>query len=353
MGREPRKPSVAYLEQVLGVLPMVIAAIDDAGRIIWANAPTSRIAPLLLETRSIREALAGIAHEQKLDRLLIRHEVITCPGRTGGPDLHWMVWTEPLAGGEWVLMVWEADWSEEMNERRTAFTMAASHELRTPLTALLGFAEILEMDTDNLKPAQIEAVQMISETALHLTKLVDDVFELTSNSFGELRLNLERVDLGEIARVLVEAHLQEAANRGDTLTLEVQEDIPPVDADPARVRQMFANLVRNAMVHNPSGTRIVMKLWTDDDAVAVSVSDDGRGLPFSNPKQALSSFSQGDGGSGDRTGAGIGLTIAKRLIELHRGSIEVQSTFGEGSTFTLRFPIDRAKAISPGEPGPA
>lgn len=348
-----KQASAEYLNRVLGILPMVVAAVDEEGGIIWANEPTARIAPVLLEGDSIREALADLAHEQKIDRLLIRHEVITCPGWPGGPDLHWMVWTEPLTEGEWLLMVWEADWSEEMNERRTAFTMGASHELRTPLTALLGFAEVLELDTENLRPVQIEAVRTIAETARHLAKLVEDIFELTANSFGELRLQLEQIDLGQVACPAVETLTPEVERLGGTLALEIEPDLPAIEADPARVRQMLANLIRNAATHNPSGTRIDVKLRRRGDQIGVLVTDDGEGLPFDDPEEAFSSFQRGGATRGDRAGAGIGLTITKRLIELHRGSIEVRSEAGAGTTFTLWFPVDRASAITPGQPGPA
>lgn len=344
--------SSGFLSRVFDVLPIGFAVIDDRSRIIWMNGPCAEMVPSMLAHETLRDALVELTHEQKRDRLLLRHEVITCPGKPGGPELHWMVWTDPVAEGEWVLMVWEADWSEEMTERRTAFTMAASHELRTPLTALIGFAELLEMDDGNLRPDQTEAVRMVAETAGHLAKLVEDIFELTANSFGELRLQLERVDLGQIAHQTVEALTPEIEGSGDTLTLEVEADLPPIEADPARVRQMLGNLVRNAATHNPAGTAIEVKVRRAGSEIGVLVADDGEGLPFENVQQAFASFQRGTR-RGDRTGAGIGLTITKRLIELHRGSIDVQSSPGNGAVFTLWFPVDRLAAIAPGEPGPA
>lgn len=332
---------------------MAIVLIDGQSRILWRNPAADTIAPGLTGSETLRDALSGMAHEQKLDRLLLRHEIITCPGQPGGPDFHWRVLEEPLAEQEWVLMAWETDWSEGMNDRRTAFTMAASHELRTPLTALLGFAELLQVDDDNLRPDQIEAVRTIAETSGHLAKLVEDIFELTANSFGELRLQLERVDLGLLVQSSVETLMPEIESRGDVLAVEIEPDLPQIDADPARVRQMLGNLVRNAASHNPPGTRITVEVRRAGPLIGVLVADDGVGLPFSNPQDAFSSFQRGGATPGDRGGAGIGLTITKRLIELHRGSIEVQSKPGSGTAFALWFPVDRTSAVTPGKPGPA
>lgn len=353
---QPRADDIPgdQIRRILDLLPMAVLVIDAESRILRANERTGDFAPLLLGSGTVREGLAGLAHEQKLDRLLLRHEIITCPGEPGGPNLYWRVWEEPLAEGRWVLFIWENDWTDAMHDRRAAFTMAASHELRTPLAALIGFAELLEMeDTSNLRPQQLEAVRTIAETANHLSKLVEDIFELTANSFGELRLQLERVDAGELVRSTVDALRPEVENRGATLSLEAEPDLPEIEVDPARVRQMLGNLIRNAAVHNGEGTSISVELWSTGTTIGVLVADDGDGLPFADPESAFSSFQRGGSSRGDRAGSGIGLTITKRLIELHRGTIEVRSETGAGTAFTLWFPVDRASAITPGTPGPA
>jgi two-component system sensor histidine kinase ResE len=233
--------------------------------------------------------------------------------------------------------------------------MAASHELRSPLTTLQGFAELLNLDPSNLTPEQAEAAEIIERTSRHLTVLVQDVFDLSRNSFGELRLNICTVDLRDVLESVVAQISAVTSERGQTLTCTLDPDLPVIKGDEARTTQMISNLVNNASVHNPEGTAIVVKAGIQGDHVAVSVSDDGRGLPFDDPDDAFRSFRRGPGATaGDRTGSGIGLSLTKRLIQLHRGDITVESRPGEGSTFTLLFPIDRESeaAHAPGEPGP-
>jgi signal transduction histidine kinase len=264
-----------------------------------------------------------------------------------------MIWGERNPRGEIVMTFWETDWNEVLNERRAAFTMAASHEMRDPLTTLRGFSEILNMDTSNLTPDQAEAAAIIESTARHLTVLVDDVFDLSRNSFGELRLNLGVVDLAETVDSVVSTLRPRIEDREQILHCEMEAGLPEIVADAARATQMVSNLISNASIHNPRGTVIEVKVSTVDDRIAVAVADDGNGLPFERPEEAFHSFRRGHAATaGDRTGSGIGLAITKRLIQLHRGEVTVQSRRGAGSCFTLLFPVDRETALRPDRPGP-
>ncbi len=334
-------------------LPSSVLALDADGIIEYRNATTVDMVPTLTVGSPLREVLAGLTHEEKIDRLLIRREITTFRGRPDGPELHWIVWDGVEKDGRLVLTVWDTDWNDAMNERRAAFMMAASHELRSPLTALQGFAELLNMDTSNLSPEQVEAAEIIERTARHLTVLVQDVFDLSRNSFGELRLNLCDVDLGGVLEPLVTSASAVTEERGQTLTCEVEPGLPVIRADEARTIQMISNLVNNASFHNPAGTSIRVRAGVEGEHVTVEVSDDGDGLPFDDPDEAFRSFRRGAGvTAGDRTGSGIGLSVTKRLIQLHRGDIRVESDPGNGTSFTLLFPIDRENALTPGEPGP-
>ncbi len=109
----------------------------------------------------------------------------------GLPLLEWLVADHELEGGDLILMAWDPHITDEMVERRAAFSMAAAHELRSPLTALIGFAEMLDIENENLTPTQVEAAATIRINAYYLENLVNDILDLTSNSFGELRLELE------------------------------------------------------------------------------------------------------------------------------------------------------------------
>lgn len=341
------------LRHTLEAMPSSVVTVDAAGRVNYRNTSAATTLPTLVVGSDFRETLEQIVHPEKVDRLLIRREVTSFPAVVDGPELHWMVWDIPETGGL-LLTAWETDFSLVMNERRASFMMAASHELRGPLTTLRGFAEILNMDTGNMTPQQAEAAAIVERTARHLTLLVEDVFDLSRNSFGELRLNLCRTNLEDVVQSVVSEARPRVAGREQTLDLSIEGPIPEVEADRARATQMITNLVNNASIHNPDGTSIRVIGGVEAGQVRITVEDDGDGLPFEDPEEAFRTFRRGEHTIvGDRTGSGIGLSITKRLIELHRGKITVESTPGTGTRFTLWFPVDRSTALTPGKPGPA
>jgi len=348
LGEESFPDELQLLRDTTDSLPSSMVAVDARGKILYVNETCRGMIPSLSVGMDLRTALKEMTHVEKVDRLLIQRELVTFRGAPDGPELHWVAWEsddQELV----VLTVWETDWSEAMNERRSAFMMAASHELRGPLTTLVGFAEILNMDPSNLTPEQAEAAAIIETTARHLSVLVEDVFDLSRNGFGELRLNLQATDLAQVVDSVVSTLRSRVEERGQTLLCSVENDLPTVMADEARATQMISNLINNASVHNPEGTTIEVAASSAGDRIAVSVRDDGEGLPFEDPAESLISFRRGEQArAGDRTGSGIGLALTRQLIELHRGSIEVESTPGQGSVFTLRFPIDRESALEPG-----
>lgn len=347
------RDDAGLLRRSLDGMPAGILTMDVDDVIVQASASVLSLAPSLVPGVALRPALEKLTHLEMVDRLLIRREVATFPGSPGGPEYHWMVWGERNSHDEIVMTFWETDWNEVMNERRAAFTMAASHELRGPLTTLRGFSEILNMDTANLTPEQAEAAAIIETTARHLTVLVEDVFDLSRNSFGELRLNLCETDLKLVLRSVISTIRARVEDHDQTVTCEIEDAIPPILADEARVTQMFSNLINNASIHNPDGTKIDVSAKIVGDRIAVSVNDDGEGLPFDSPEEAFHSFRRGvTATAGDRTGSGIGLSITKRLIQLHRGEVTVETEPGRGTRFTLWFPIDHSTALAPDKPGP-
>jgi len=330
-----------------------VVTVDAAGNLIQANLTAIELAPGLLPGSNLRTELEKLAPVEKVDRALIRREVVSFPGKPGGPELNWLL-RGTGADGEQMVNLWMVDWAEVAHERRSAFTMAASHELRGPLTTLRGFSEILNMDVSNLTPEQAEAAAIIEATTRRLTDLVEDVFDLSRNSFGELRLHLAETNLGETVKAVAAATEPGIAERDQSLEVRIEDGHPMVQADEARCFQMVSNLVNNASVHNGAGVRVRVSVGMEGDFLTVRVVDDGRGLPFEDPEEAFRSFQRGGTASeGDRTGSGIGLSLTRALIELHRGRITVESEDGSGSCFTLWFPVDRSKAAVATGSGPA
>ncbi len=342
-----------YLAAVLGSLTAGVVAVDEEFVVTWRNRAAEELVPEVEPGLGLYEALAPAVHQQKIDRLMLRREMVTISFGPDRPSIEWLNCREPLATGGWVLMLWPSGWTDQLNDRRVAFTMAASHELRTPLTVLLGFAELLLMDTDGLSPGQIEAAGIIEQTARHLATLVDDIFDLTRNSFGELRLALATIDPAELIESVTDAFRPQIEERGQTLMTQIATGLPAIEVDPSRIRQIASNLIGNASVHNPAGTAISVDLTRAEAGVELSIADDGDGIGFSDSGDAFHTFSRGDSAiEGDRAGAGIGLSMAKRLVELHRGRIDLETTPGTGTRITIWLPEERESAMTPGEPGP-
>lgn len=343
-GDGQREAPTELLQRSFDSLPSSIVTVDADGYVVLTNATASRMLPMITPGVELRPILEQMTNREKVDLVLHHRTLSTFPADPDGPELHWIGWEIPGSGGEMVLTVWETDWSERLNERRAAFAMAASHELRGPLTTLQGFAEILNMETDNLTPQQLEAAQVIERTARHLAVLVDDVFDMSRNSFGELRLTLSETNLGDVIKSVAATLEPRVADRGQQLVVDLDPDLPVIEGDESRLTQIVTNLVNNASVHNPSGTLIEVSARPGDGFVEVVVSDDGNGLPFDDIEDAFRSFRRGQT-QGDRTGSGIGLTLARLLARLHLGDIWVESTPGKGTVFTVRLPVDREAGI--------
>ncbi|MEX1219429.1 MAG: HAMP domain-containing sensor histidine kinase [Solirubrobacterales bacterium] len=339
--------------EILDRLPGALLMVNQDFVVEWRNSTSESLIPQLTVGASLYEGLASAANGEKLDRLLLRGEMVMFSAGPELPLLEWLINDGSLGNGNKLLMVWNPALNDEMVERRAAFSMAAAHELRSPLTALIGFAEILDMERDNLNPAQIEAIEIIHTNALYLQSLVSDTLDLTSNSFGELTLELEWIELEGPVLEVTECIRNSAESRGQTITVEIESGVPKIEADARRLRQIIQNLVQNASTHTPSGTAINVSVEVKDDGVLIAVEDDGRGIPFDPPELAFGSFRHGGAVSfGMMTGSGIGLSITKRLVELHRGKISAKSS-PAGSRFEVWLPFDRVDTFTRTPPGPA
>jgi signal transduction histidine kinase len=190
---------------------------------------------------------------------------------------------------------------------------------------------------------------MSQETA-RLERLVEEQLQLARLDAGALPLEREPVDLGDLAREVVEPRVALAAREGVTLSAQAHDGEPvEVDADPARVEQILLILLDNALRHTPAGGRVEVAVGREDGLATVAVRDTGEGIPPESQAFVFDRFYRGDASREGRS-AGLGLAIARGLAAAHQGSIGLESAVGEGSTFTLRLP---ARPPGPPAPGPA
>lgn len=224
--------------------------------------------------------------------------------------------------------------AEEARQNQTA---DVAHELRTPLTVLRG---ALEAMLDGIYPTDRDNLLAALAQVQTLTRLVEDLRLLALADAGQLRLQTASLDLSAFLREIVEAHRLQAQEREVSLTLEMAPSLPIVQADRDRLAQVMGNLLGNALRYVSSGGHIRVHAVDRGREVTVAVADDGPGIPSQDLPYLFERFWRGDRARRRATGgSGLGLTIARSLVEAHGGRIWAESVKEQGSTFTLSLPI--------------
>ena len=221
---------------------------------------------------------------------------------------------------------------EAVAEQRRQMTADIAHELRTPLSIVQGELEAL---LDGVYPLTTASVEPIYQETRLLSRLVADLRELALAEAGELRLERAPTDLGALAEQAVAGFQRPAADEGVTLTSEIALDLPTLDVDPDRVRQVLANLLDNALRHTPAGGRVtVQALPHNSDGVLISVRDTGPGIAPADLPHVFDRFYRGDRSRARSSGGtGLGLAIARSLVQAHGGRMWVESAPGKGAAF--------------------
>ena len=226
--------------------------------------------------------------------------------------------------------------AEEANRLKDEFLMTLSHELRTPLNAILGWACLLR-DSDLPADKQRRAIETIERNARAQTQLIEDLLDMSRIVSGKVRLEIGTVDLATVVQGLVEAMRPGAEAKGVRLDLVPDPDIERIPGDADRIQQVIWNLVSNAIKFTPAGGRVEVRVRQLYDRVLVAVSDTGIGIVPDLLPYIFERFRQGAQGGG---GLGLGLAIAKQIVELHGGTVEARS-LGEnmGATFLVKLPL--------------
>ncbi|GAB4400479.1 MAG: ATP-binding protein [Anaerolineales bacterium] len=232
----------------------------------------------------------------------------------------------------------------ERNEQARRNMIAdIAHELRTPLTAIRGN---LEGILDGVFPASGESVAPVYEQTLLLSRLVDDLRDLALADAGQLRLERRPLDVAELLQGVAAAVQPQAAAQGIHLEVRVAEALPPVHADPMRMRQVLLNLVGNALRHTPEGGAITLAAEAAEGAITVSVRDTGPGIDPADLPRIFDRFYRGDPSRArDSGGHGLGLAIVKRWVELHGGRVWAENLPSGGAQFSFTLPVVSGESL--------
>jgi signal transduction histidine kinase len=230
---------------------------------------------------------------------------------------------------------------ETASRHKSEFLANMSHELRTPLNAIIGFSEVLREEMAGpLNESQRQYVEDVLEAGQHLLSLINDILDLAKVEAGRMELAFGGVSIRDALESGLTMH-QARANRNEiTLNLAIDPDVGAVRADERKVRQVVFNLVSNAVKFTPSGGRVDVSARRHDGVVEIAVADTGVGISPADQERIFDEFQQAGGsGAGSPEGTGLGLTLAKRFVELHGGRLWVQSELGEGTTFRFTLPV--------------
>jgi PAS domain S-box-containing protein len=229
---------------------------------------------------------------------------------------------------------------ERANRLKNEFLASMSHELRTPLHTIIGFSELLGEQLEGpLGEKQQRFVGHILQDARHLLELINEILDISKIESGRLELKREPFEFSQCVEEVLAGIRHQAATKN--ITLENKNRFHDLlYADRLRIKEVLYNLLSNAVKFTPEGGRVWVEAFSKGNSLHVSVCDTGIGIPEKEHPAIFEKFYQvGDARGGTREGTGLGLPITKHLVELHGGSIDVESQPGQGSSFRLTFPL--------------
>jgi signal transduction histidine kinase len=237
---------------------------------------------------------------------------------------------------------------EAANRNKSEFLANMSHELRTPLNAIMGFSEVLaEQMFGEVNDKQLEYLHDIHSSGQHLLALINDILDLSKIEAGRMELELSRFYLEPLLSNALVLVRERAERRGLTLELDVEPGIGECVADERKVKQVVVNLLSNAVKFTPAGGSVTLRARRIESGTELAVIDTGVGIAEADQALVFEEFRQARGEHlGKSEGTGLGLSLAKRFVELHGGSIWVQSATGQGATFAFTLPEGKIDAAT-------
>jgi signal transduction histidine kinase len=243
---------------------------------------------------------------------------------------------------------------EELNRVKSDFVNSVSHELRTPLTSILGYVEILHDGYGgSLSEEQSRMMAIVGRNAERLLGLIEELLLMGSLESGTLKLALAPVSVKALLDDAYQAVVPDLSNRSLDVVLDVASDADIITGDPRRLDRTLINLLTNAIKFTPDGGRVTVSTRRAGDRVRIEVADTGIGIPPEDQDKIFDRFFRSSSAAHLAVpGTGLGLAITKMIVEGHGGEIEVSSTPGEGTRFTLALPLNGTSRQVDPEPAP-
>ena len=237
----------------------------------------------------------------------------------------------------YALVMQDITYLKELDRIKSDFVNTVSHDLRSPLTAILGYVELLDR-VGPVNQQQSEFIRRVQFSVHNITALINDLLDLGRIEAG-FDSRKEIIPPYIIIRYAIDGLKSRAEEKGQTLILDADSELPPTLGNPVRLRQMISNLIGNAIKYTPEGGEIRVQAKSEDGQIIIQVSDDGPGIPQSDQPYIFDKFYRGSNIQSDIPGTGLGLAIVKSIVENHLGRIWVDSAPNHGTVFTVVLPI--------------
>ncbi len=320
-----------------------VQRINRAASVLFGPAETALGKPLQ-DVATDPRLVAAVADVLESARAVASEEsAAIVPLRVDGIERSFRQRTTPLHDADGaivgaVILLEDITHLRELDRLKSEFIAGASHELRTPLTSFeMGVHLLLEGSLGDLSPRQRELLVMCREDALRLDSLVKELLDLSKIESGEARPHLVRVTPRELIADAVEPVRRQADAKGLTLHIDAPDGLPEIAVDRAQVERVITNLVTNAIRATDGAATIEITAALRNGFVAISVRDTGRGIPHDYLDRVFEPFVQVP--NAPAGGAGLGLSISRRIIQAHGGQLAVRSHLGQGTTFTFTLPL--------------
>ena len=341
---ERNKLSTLFLHMTDGVV-----AFNTAGSVIHYNPAATQMLAQNLSSQTTFDEI--FSKEAELDTLLTlrRPQYIEAQKTVGERELELFMapFSSDHAQGGVLVVIHDVTEQRRSEQLKREFVANVSHELRTPLTNIKSYAETI-VDTGDELPPELRSnfMNVIISEADRMTRIVQDLLTLSKIDYGKMEMNISRFPfLKAVQNVYDAAKLNAEQNHHHTMTLTCEGDIPDVNGDRERIEQVITNIVSNAVKYTPDGGKIDMTVGTSGRNVFVRVTDNGIGIPEKDLPRLFDRFYRVDKArSRESGGTGLGLSIAQEILNQHKGSIEISSEYGKGTSVLITMPAAEAQA---------
>lgn len=333
-------------------LPSPIFVLDPNKNIVFINHAASKIikdnsslGQPVGKILTVKDNLNTLTPETYLLNQLYHREAIKVSAMEGEEHIVNLsakkIESSDELGLGWIISMEDATEQKEAEQMKLDFVSMAAHELRTPITSIKGYLDVfIKENQGKFSEDHQMLLNQIKNSSLHLSSLVDNLLNITKIERGAFSVNLETVDLVQIARQIYSELIFRAQSKNQTLTFEEPNiTVPQVQADKIRIGEVIANFTANAINYTQNGGQI--KIWMElkDNLIIFHISDNGPGIPKDQVGKLFQKFYRVHGQLTQKTnGTGLGLFISRNIIELHHGKVWVDSVEGKGTTFSFYIP---------------